>query len=311
MGPSPDCFAPEFFAERPACTRNSPMPGPLLAALARLDRTPILERVLAAVIFAGLYAAAWVVVDRYLDFHPSGLRVEVYAALGLVLSMLLVFRTNTAYDRWWEARKIWGGLVNDSRNLALKLKALLGADDPEARAIRQSLPEFAEALRDHLRRQTSRGGATVLKRAATEPTTSVHQPMAIAARIQRRLADLLRSGRIDSATLLTLDRHAAALMDACGACERIRRTPIPGSYVWFIRQCVALYLLALPPSLVAVAGWWTVLAELTASWFMVGVEMIAEDIEEPFGESPDDLRLEEYCDTIRESVAELERSADR
>ena len=99
-----------------------------------------------------------------------------------------------------------------------------------------------------------------------------------------------------------LDQHATSLMNVCGACERIQKSPISASYRWFIRQMIGIYLLTLPWGLVETFGWWTIAAASLLSYFMIGVEMIAEEIEDPFGVTEDDLRLDALCHTIESSV---------
>src|SRR5260221_2938451 len=98
-------------------------------------------------------------------------------------------------------------------------------------------------------------------------------------------------------------------MNICGACARIQKSPISLSYRWFIRQTIAIYLLTLPWGLMRSFGWWTVPAVAMLGYFMIGVEVIAEQIEDPFGESEDDLMLEDLCETISKSVGDIMTSA--
>jgi putative membrane protein len=105
--------------------------------------------------------------------------------------------------------------------------------------------------------------------------------------------------------LLFLDGHAASLMNICGACERIQKSPISASYRWFIRQTIAIYLLTLPWGLLEHFGWWTIPVSGMLAYFMIGVEMIAEEIEDPFGITEDDLMLDDLCQTIDRSVTEI------
>lgn len=94
-------------------------------------------------------------------------------------------------------------------------------------------------------------------------------------------------------------------MNICGACERIQKTPIAHSHLWFIRQSIALYVLTLPWGLIEQFHFWTIPATMLLSYLLIGIELIAEAIEEPFGDSVDDLRLEEICRTIELSVCEI------
>jgi putative membrane protein len=94
-------------------------------------------------------------------------------------------------------------------------------------------------------------------------------------------------------------------MDICGACERIRRTPLPRSYLLFIRTCIALYLLTLPWGLIHDFGYWTIPEVMIVGYFMVGIELTAEEVEEPFGRAADDLLLDDICQGIEATVTEI------
>ena len=239
-----------------------------------------------------MYATGAVILDllelrEWIRLHSS-----LHGLLGLVLGMLLVFRTNTAYDRWWEGRKLWGQLINESRNLAIKIQTGVAAPAEEKLAVGRRLVDFAEALRDHLRTSSN-----------AVPGPNV--PVRLAEEIYTQLTRWRAQGVIDTLQLRWLDPHAAALMDICGACERIRRTPLAVSYRIFVRQLIAVYLLTLPWGLVEDFGWWSIPIFMLIDYFMIGVETIASDIEEPFGTDHDDLKLDDYCRTIDRSMEQI------
>jgi putative membrane protein len=277
------------------------MVRPWVAVLTSFHNTPIFGRIWATVAALGGYAAVVVVADRYLDLHFTAVGAQFHGFLGLVLGLLLVFRTNTSYDRWWEGRKLWGQLVNDSRNLAIKVQTCVRADSSDKRRLGQWLIDFALALKWHLR-----GGPTLADKLGTSAARGEGQPMHVPASIATRIYDQFetwrQSDQLGGFELLFLDQHAASLMNVCGACERIQKSPISLSYRWFIRQSIAIYLLALPWGLVPTFSWWTVPAVAMLGYFMVGVEMIAEAIEDPFGTDEDDLSLDELCRVIERSV---------
>ena len=132
-----------------------------------------------------------------------------------------------------------------------------------------------------------------------------HVPAYLSQAIYGQLETWRRAGQIGEIELLFLDRHAAALMDICGGCERIRKTPISFSYRRFLRQVIALYLLTLPWGLARDLGIWTVPSVAMIGYFMIGIELLAEDIEDPFGLHVDDLRLDELCGGIERSIREI------
>jgi putative membrane protein len=222
----------------------------------------------------------------------------------LILGTLLVFRTNTSYDRWWEGRKLWGQLVNDSRNLAIKVQTCLRVNAEEKQRLARWLIDFAVALKRHLRRDTACESYLETVLSAGGGTES-HRPAQIAAQIYDQIAAWRAADQIEAIDLLFLDQHAAALMNICGACERIQKSPISLSYRWFIRQSIAIYLLTLPWGLMQAFGWWTVPMVALIGYFMAGIEAIAEQIEDPFGITQDDLMLDDLCQTIETSVTEV------
>jgi putative membrane protein len=234
---------------------------------------------------------------RPLDWGPCATLVN-----SLIVGLLLGFRNRLAYDRWWEARRLWGQLVNDTRNLAAKLSAAVPADVLARDRVPQLLAGFARALKLHLR-----GGVRLHQIAGFEkdPDDPAHVPQYLAARLLRSLLDWRRDGLLDTSTALVLDVHARALLDVCGACERIRGTPIAGSYVALLRLGLAVNVLTAPWYTLPELGYWGIPALLIVFYFLLGIEVVDTMIEDPFGTERDDLALERYCQTIDESVAAL------
>src|SRR5690606_64283 len=142
---------------------------------------------------------------------------------------LLVFRTNTAYDRWWEGRRLWGQLVNISRGLGRQLTSTLPPAENGVRRARYAelLSEFPEALAVHLRRPRGADGP--------------HVPNAVLSALHAELRHDLDAGRLAPDMRLTLAPLLQGFDDVLGACERIRNTPIPFSYSSYIKQFVMLY----------------------------------------------------------------------
>jgi putative membrane protein len=251
---------------------------------------------------------AYATVVQVIDWELIGPGLEIpstlYALLGLILSVLLVFRTNSANDRWWEGRKLWGQLVNDSRNLALKVRSLPGIDRDEGRRFGRLLVNFAVALREHLRDGIRPKDLSIYQRdyPAAEPQ---HVPLHIATLVRAQIVRWRQQGAIDSFDDLILDPHVRALMDVCGGCERIRKTPLAPSYRIFFRRIITLYMLALPFGLIQGLQYWSVPICGVISYFVLGLELEAEEVEEPFGRGADDLRLDDICRTIEASITEI------
>lgn len=227
---------------------------------------------------------------------------DFHAVLSLVLGWLLVFRTNTAYSRWWEARTLWGALVNASRNLAMKMTAsgcLTGQDRP---LVNELITSFPVALKCHLRGEVELHLPESIRELAG--SNSQHLPQSLARKLYNVAWQAKRDGRIDSQELRILDAELLRLMDICGGCERILKTRIVKSYRIFARQCVLLFLITLPWGLVHDFRIWTFPITIITAYFMLGLEIVAEHVEAPFGYDEDDLDLDALCTTIAMTVNE-------
>lgn len=222
--------------------------------------------------------------------------------LGFVISLLLVFRTNTAYDRWWEGRKMWGALVNNSRNLALKLAVFL--KDPEDKAImRRLIPAYAQVLSQHLRNSNI---SHELFEDATLPADHYkHKPNQIAKSMMAKVNECYTAGKITGDQLIILNAEIQSFTDICGACERIKNTPIPYSYSAFIKKFIFAYVLTLPFGYVFQLGYYVIPVVVFIFYVLASLELIAEEIEEPFGTDANDLPTEKMAENIRKNVEEL------
>jgi putative membrane protein len=274
-----------------------------LAALRRLFPPLLVKRkLLVFVVMLAVYG--WLVYEfveiEHLPHIDWG--AEITIMNGLVLGFLLSFRNNNAYDRWWEARKLWGQLVNDCRNLCLKVRALAELGAAEREQIASLVINFGWSLEQHLRRKDKPPD-----RAAEIPSNQpiVHEPARVAGAIYEHLQSWRRSGLLDGWSLLWLDAHVKSLMDVTGACERIRNTPISSSYRALLRHGIALYVLVSPFYLIEDTGPSSYPVFVLACYFLLGIELVAAEIEEPFQTGCENLPLERYAATIESSVREI------
>ena len=240
--------------------------------------------------------------DRFMKNIPM-----MHSLLGFAISMLLVFRTNTAYDRWWEGRKQWGALVNASRNLAAKLGAMLDPTDQEDRTFfARLIGLFPIELKQHLQEERTR------LELDDKPHPEIpdfdrarHVPSQIVALLQQRLSRLQRDGRLSGEQLLLLNPDLTALLDICGACERIKNSPIPYSYSSFIKKFIVIYVLTLPLGVVFALGYITIPVTMFIFYVLASMELIAEEIEDPFGKDTNDLPMDRMATTITRNVQEI------
>lgn len=233
----------------------------------------------------------------------------MHSLLGFAISMLLVFRTNTAYDRWWEGRKLWGALVNNSRNLALKLHAILPADETLQRSFfRQIIPGYAEALHKHLRREETR-----LELMADEKLRHLwdkidhekHVPNQLGILIFEHVHQMYKDGTISGEQLIFLNAELQSFTEICGACERIKNTPIPFSYSVFIKKFIFIYVMTLPFGFVFTLGYYVIPVVTFITYVLASLELIAEEIEDPFGGDLNDIPTEKLALNIRRNVEEI------
>ncbi|HEY0769971.1 MAG TPA: bestrophin family ion channel [Sphingobacteriaceae bacterium] len=270
----------------------------------RLSKEDTFRKLLPLLIGVGFYAG----IIAYLELNHFKLSKTDYLSnvglmhgvLGFVISLLLVFRTNTAYDRWWEGRRLWGGLTNSSRTLAIKCESIL-TDDDDRRFFRLMIPNFAFALKHHLRENenfTDMDAVLDLKRGK-------HMPNQIAAAIFARTNALHNDGKLSHAQLLIFNEDIKAFTDLCGGCERIKNTPIPFTYSVFIKKFIFFYVMTLPFGWVFSLGYFIIPVVMLILYAFASLELIAEEIENPFGTDANDLPVDQICHNIRKHVSEI------
>ncbi len=251
---------------------------------------------LPSILGVGLFCALVAIVE--IEIYPikyHGTTI-IHSLLGFVLSMLLVFRTNTAYDRWWEGRKLWGSLLNNSRNLALKLNALLPEDHPAKEKIAKLTLDYALVLRAHLRGRKFNNERI---------PSHIHQPNHIASELYKEINHLEKTGIIRTDHLIFLNQELLSFTDICGACERIKKTPIPYAYSLFMKKFIFVYIFTMPFSFVTDYKYTIIPIVMFVFYVLTSLELIAEEIEDPFGKDANDLPLDSITDSIRISVQEI------
>ena len=232
--------------------------------------------------------------------------MQVYSLIGFVLSLLLVFRTNTAYDRWWEGRKKWGELVNNSRNLAIKISAL--TDDPEIRAyFKRMISNYVFAMKEHLREGVKIEELDLTEEEKKELSQFEHKPNYIAQKMYAKLHAMKQSGKLTEENYIVIDVNLKTFSDIIGACERIKNTPIPYSYSMFLKKFIFIYVTTLPLAFVNTFGYYSSLVSIFVFYVLVSMEILAEEIEDPFGKDDNDLPTDDLCQKIKANVSEVLR----
>jgi putative membrane protein len=269
--------------------------------------------VMPRVLLFGFYGLLVGLVHELLDWQPLESGPVQYTAAFLAL--LLVLRTNAGYERWWEARKLWGGIVNQSRNLALAGLAY-GPRDSEWR---ERFVRWTAAF-SHVCRRSLRGERDLqeliplLQDAETVEriARAQHMPTFVAHTLGAMLREAIEHGGMEPIALLAADRERAQLIDHLGGCERILKTPLPRIHTVKLRRFIVLYLLALPIAVVGPLWWLPGLVTALVAYPLLGIDQIAVELENPFSKrNLNHLPLGTLCETIQGNLLALLEAEQR
>lgn len=267
----------------------------------------VLKTLLPALLFMGIFTAGvcYIFLEHIEPNHfPSS--TTVHSLLGIVLGLFLVFRTNSAYDRWWEGRRMWGGMVNSSRNFAMKLNAALPKESKEDRLwFAQMIGNFAFATKEQLRKGVQSTELQMDETLLRQMEGVKHKPNFIASALYEKVDLLFRQNVLTGYHLINLDKEMKDFTDLLGACERIKKTPIPYSYTMYIKKFIFIYIITLPFGFITTFGYFTIPTVLLVSFILLSVELIAEEIEDPFGKDINDLPTDDLAGTIRANAHEI------
>ncbi len=259
------------------------------------------ELLLIAVFTIGL---SYIYINYFVESEMLKGLMGVYSLVGFVISLLLVFRTNTAYDRWWEGRKKWGELVNNSRNLAIKI-AVMTATDKHKNFFSRMIPNYAFAMKEHLRNGVIIEELNLTDEEYKEIQSFQHQPNYILKKMYQQLSDMKNDDEITQEEFLAIDINLKTFSDIIGACERIKHTPIPYSYSSFLKKFIFIYVVTIPLAFVGTFGYYSAIISTFVFYVLVSMEILAEEIEDPFGKDENDLPTEELSKKIKANVIEV------
>ena len=272
----------------------------------RFHKSDTFRQLIPMMIFIGVYAAgiAYLELEYWKlseNSHVKNLTV-MHTTVGFVLSLLLAYRTNTAYDRWWEGRKLWGGLVNNSRNLALKLSAYL-ENESDRTYFRKVIPAYSSVLSKHLLNEEV--SQMLFEGLDLEIDHHKHRPNQVAKMLIQKANDLYLSGKLTGDQCYLINAELQSFTDICGACERIKNTPIPYSYSAFIKKFIFFFVMTLPFGFVFNLGYYVVPVVIFIFYVLASLELIAEEIEDPFGGDANDLPMAKIAANIKKHVEEI------
>ena len=268
----------------------------------RIHKAETFRQLMPLMIGVAIYAGAIGYFEFY-TFYSDEMREltkaisTIYSILGFTLSLLLVFRTNSAYDRWWEGRKLWGDLTNNTRAFASHMNAVLSTDDKEARSmLGVLLTTFPYALQAHLKNEKiddsfyekhwqSLINHEYYKRIAC----ASHQPLEVFRCLMEFVAQLSKEGKLNGQSVYHFKTELNKLIDVCGACERIKNTPIPFSYSVFLKKFIFFYVMLFPLIYSPQMLYFIAPVTVFVLYVLTSIELIAEEIENPFNGDPNDL----------------------
>ncbi|MFI5301175.1 MAG: bestrophin family protein [Polyangiales bacterium] len=244
-------------------------------------------------------------------YDARGIKIPTIAhqLIGVALGLLLVFRTNASYDRYWEGRRLFGAITNRSRDLARQLRAFLPSE--EHRAVRRDVAHlvvlfYATILQSVRKERDLSLIASKLEgdeRAKLEPMS--HRPTLVASWIAARIDALVRAGAVTDVQRMMLDSNVTVILESLGGAERIVKTPVPFAYAQHIKIFVLLFVFTAPFAMSESMRLYTPLASAILAFALFGIDEIGVEIEDPFGTDANDLPLEAIGATIESNVNDV------
>jgi ion channel-forming bestrophin family protein len=267
----------------------------------------VIPQIIPRVVLCGIFGL-FICVLNYLKLRVS-FPILVNLIPNLVLGLLLVFRTNTAYERYWEGRKAWGSIITNIRNLARQILVTIETNQPEPKKIEalHLLAAFAIACKLHLRREPISPQLEPLLSPYQyqKLQTMNHPPLEIMFWLSEYLQTSHTQGYLNVYQLSSMGMQVDSLVECIGACERIQNTPIPLAYAIHLKQLLLIYCLSLPFQMVEQVGWMTPIIVALISFTLLGIEEIGIQIEDPFGRDANDLPLDFICNNILRNLKDL------
>lgn len=275
--------------------------------------TYIFGKIKQELLFVILYSVG--VVILYQNFHVTriSIPIAVPALLGTIISLLLAFRSNQAYDRWWEARILWGAIVNDSRSLGRQIISFVDSpyatEEVEAfknRFIKRQIA-WCYALSQSLRGYSSSKGLERYLDAEQFAFIKKQNNVTVAL-LELHAMDLkkaLKEGWINKYQQIELDKTLNALCNHMGGCERIKKTIFPVTYSKYIHMSIFLFIMLLPFGLIEYFGFMEIPVVISISIFFLLVEKMAVHLQDPFENKPTDTPTTTICRTIEKDLCQM------
>ncbi|MFD2865631.1 bestrophin family protein [Mucilaginibacter antarcticus] len=273
----------------------------------------VFGRIKVEMAFLTAYSIAVYVSHTYYNFPGVSIPLAVLGILGTIISLLLAFRSNQAYDRWWEARTLWGAIVNDSRSFARQVIAFIDKtyDGEDKRVMKERIIKrqiaWSYSLSRFLRGQNAHRDLTkyISDEEATQMLDVEHVPLALIERQADDLRLLLHMGWINEYQQVSMDEMLTRFSNSMGACERIKNTVFPVTYSFYIHLLVMLFVMLLPFALIESFGIFQIplVVAISSSFFLI--EKMAIHLQDPFENKPTDTPTTAISQTIERNLNQL------
>jgi putative membrane protein len=273
----------------------------------------VTPKVLSKVLAASAYAC---IISLLSAFKPwLSLPISPFEYAGAVMGLILVFRVNAGYDRWWEARKLWGSVVNCSRNLAIVMLNYVDVSSKveidKAIGLIAAMPYL---MKNNLRKNTSMDEVKHLL--CDDTYAQLHQwqhaPNLISAKLAAILSLLLESGKLSQFAFLKAEELRETILDCQGACERILKTPMPFVMAIKSRRFILLFLIILPLALVSYSIYITPIIVALVAYALFSLDQIGIELQNPFSiDNLSHLPLNDICNTIEHNVMEIQKKQEK
>ena len=260
-----------------------------------------------------LYDVAIVIAWR-MHWEQISLPQVPLSILGGALGIIVGFRNNSSYGRWWEARILWGSIVNNTRSLA---RQIVSVTEPQSEDEREEIEEmrrrivYYQIAYVHALRQQLRGLEPweEMRRILPQEWASLEGQRNVPLELQRRTGVCLKQCRdrrwLDALHWANMDTSLNDLADAQGGAERIKATPMPKQYDYYPHLFVRIYCLLLPLAMVSTLGIFTPLGSTLVGWLFLALDKIGTDLQDPFTNDSYDIPLTSICTTIETNLRQL------
>ncbi len=267
-----------------------------------LNFTTTLKKVFVFGCGIGIYSLIPLLDHIYFNQSLNGNLVNLEAVFGIVIGLVLIFRANRAYERWWEARSLWGNLISVSRNLAIKIKSILNLDASQLKDTSTFIITFANALKKQLHNKDPN---VKIETFSPERNNPGYTGIQLVNHFYMIMKDWRKQDLLTIQEFWLIDQELRTFMLIVGGCEKIKNTLMPVSFRVFSRQIIFIFILLLPWVFVSSLSYFIIIFSLLSSYIILGLEEIAYSLEQPFGDTEDHLNMEKMVKIIEKSTMEI------